>query len=918
MKFLQRFFIVSLTLCILFGSTVFLHAEEEDSYLVYDASGNATPERFDSYSAANRFFNSSLEDFHNAVLRHNGEVVRMEYGIVEFRVNEGCSLSLDYTSDIRGDKGNINGCYGIDALYLGSSSDDSTVYFAISGDEGRIRRDSVILHPFEELGVRTSVYSVSGGSLHHDIKTQLSSDYYSGSIILDKAPDYLQEGRSYYSYDGHYFYEDFFLMSDDYRDSVRENSVNAEEPYYNYYQYLSHRTMTNYEYSEIEEYFTDVLQFDKRLNSYSDQSWDNANDSVNRSQYAGELKSFFQYQDLYGSNALMMLSLSINESAYGKSLRAYTRNNLFGHAAYDSDEERYASRYNSVEASVYSHAKYYISDSYSNSRKSTYNGSFFGNKVSGMNVQYSPDPYWGEKAAMNYHRLDSTLSSKDQNAFCIGIIEKIVRLPVYEDEDLNRILYTMRGKAQFAFVILEDLGEVYKVQIDRSGRDDYIYDFETCVGYVEKDVFDYMLNEDKIRENEYVKISFDPDGGHFHKLEEMTLMVKKGSMPAVNDPQKDGYVFTSFDKEISPAKEDTVYKAQYRKINEVLLEEGFDNTIETGKYLDLSGAKLRVIYEDGEEELVEIDTDMITSYDRNIPGRKDISINYQGFSIPYSVVVSNNLSSLREGLENKIAKNITSYQENGSHSASDLLAIKKDLGKVDHIYSFEEIRLLEKMLLEDEKFRLHIEDNCLSLSVSGLALAADDLNAEKEKFLPDTYYLRASEADEEAKERLEKVSAGYGFTPEKAFKLALYKNRDEITIDKPVIIQVRLDPEDADRTISVYYLDQYNDVRKCRTTRTKNYVQFMSSGLGNYLVLSLDSANSYDIADTEERFSAANDYLDTHAYFYEGMIFAGIVLAGTLLSVIYCLIDYKRKKTWKDFKRSLRNGDTVPAEKQKN
>lgn len=63
---------------------------------------------------------------------------------------------------------------------------------------------------------------------------------------------------------------------------------------------------------------------------------------VNRSPLHDSLTSFFnQYQ--YGSNALMMLSLAFNESAIGKSSFAYTRNNLFGHAAYDSDAEKLAS-----------------------------------------------------------------------------------------------------------------------------------------------------------------------------------------------------------------------------------------------------------------------------------------------------------------------------------------------------------------------------------------------------------------------------------------------------------------------------------------------------------------------------------------------------------------------------------------------
>ena len=57
----------------------------------------------------------------------------------------------------------------------------------------------------------------------------------------------------------------------------------------------------------------------------------------------------------------MMLSLALNESASGRSALSYNRNNLFGHAAYDSDVEKNASRYLRVSDSIYAHAAHYLS-----------------------------------------------------------------------------------------------------------------------------------------------------------------------------------------------------------------------------------------------------------------------------------------------------------------------------------------------------------------------------------------------------------------------------------------------------------------------------------------------------------------------------------------------------------------------------
>ena len=54
------------------------------------------------------------------------------------------------------------------------------------------------------------------------------------SIAIGPAPKFMKEDTNYCSYDGHYFYEN-------YNDLIEDKKLN-KKPYYNYYQYIPHRT----------------------------------------------------------------------------------------------------------------------------------------------------------------------------------------------------------------------------------------------------------------------------------------------------------------------------------------------------------------------------------------------------------------------------------------------------------------------------------------------------------------------------------------------------------------------------------------------------------------------------------------------------------------------------------------------------
>ena len=128
-------------------------------------------------------------------------------------------------------------------------------------------------------------------------------------------------------------------------------------------------------------------------------------------------------ENTYGVNALLTLSVAINESGWGQSRIAKDKNNLFGMGAIDSDPYNGAYSYPSTRESVLDFTQNFISNGYANPRDWRYWGSFLGNKNLGANVKYASDPFWGEKAASFAMQIDYYLSGnnvknlKDENYY---------------------------------------------------------------------------------------------------------------------------------------------------------------------------------------------------------------------------------------------------------------------------------------------------------------------------------------------------------------------------------------------------------------------------------------------------------------------------------------------------------------------
>ena len=260
----------------------------------------------------------------------------------------------------------------------------------------------------------TSTYSVTNSDIRHNYVAKIQNTYNgsSGRTIGPK-PTMLNTG-TYYSFDGHYFYTNLETMIKDYKNGNFNNSVNKNNPYYNYYMYLSNHTKTAYSSINIDEYIRNNL-------GYKENVYGNAAKGSNSRLY-GSGTFFYYAQEKYGVNAILSLSLSRNETGNGTSYLAVNKNNGFGLNAVDSNPINGANWYASFSSSILGYASKWITYGYAHPRDWRYFGPQFGDKWIGMNVKYASDTYWSEKMAANYYSLDKALGMQDYNYYQLGVV----------------------------------------------------------------------------------------------------------------------------------------------------------------------------------------------------------------------------------------------------------------------------------------------------------------------------------------------------------------------------------------------------------------------------------------------------------------------------------------------------------------
>ena len=346
------------------------------------------------------------------------------------------------------------GSYGaVDGVLLDTAySNAKNVFVAkikIGNYVGWIRQNAYEIVPITWVKSSSS-YTVTD-EIRHNYVTKIT-DNYSGTDgrTIGPKPTMLEKG-TYYSYDGHYFYKNLTTMIKDYKAGHYNNSVNKDKPYYNYYQYLSNHTRTNYSSINIDEYLRNNLGYVKDVFG---------NDNMNKvehksSKLYGKGAYFYYAQENYGANAALTLALARNESGNGTSNISINRNNGFGMNAVDSNPYEGSTWFPTFMSSIYEFAQYYVTYGYLDPNDWRYYGPQFGNKGIGMNVKYASDVYWSEKMAANYYFMDLSFGMQDYIYYQLGIITS----PVYARANTNtssKAVYYYR-KEESGVVIIDEV-----------------------------------------------------------------------------------------------------------------------------------------------------------------------------------------------------------------------------------------------------------------------------------------------------------------------------------------------------------------------------------------------------------------------------------------------------------------------------
>ncbi len=891
--------------------------EWEDGYVVVGISEDQEQliQKFTTYKNAKLAYNKAIGNYDNVFISYEGEIIQAQYAVVKVQSTSSCDYNVEFRNSIDNGSNYINGCYGADAAYLDTSSDGSKVKFKISGVEGWANKSDMEIIPVEFVNSRLSTYIVKGENLYHQIKQSFASDFYAAMIDLGKAPVYLQEDIEYYSYDGHYFYHptQFREMLDDYKKGEYSSSVNQDDPYYNYYQYITHRSLTKVTYEEMKRYFAEELKIYSPIDSYLDLDKDSSNDTLTQSQFYGQESSFYQYQYQYGANALMMIALSMNETAMGRSSLAFTRNNLFGHAAYDSDVEKNASRYFDVSSSIYSHAKYYISGSYTNPSRFQFHGGYFGNKANGMNVSYASDPYWGEKAAMYYLKVDEAFGYKDYNAHAIGIKTSLDNVPIYsEPHKDSKVIYRTGKMPEFSFLILDlidtEEGMWYKVQseatIDSNDEVDisYFYDFENYVGYVLKDDIQIVLNEEQLTKIDWVEVTFDAqDGSFLDGSSVLTYTIESNNTPVIEKPQKENALFVGWDKEVIADSEDRVYVAQYRLVDRIEMVSSPKMEYEYNDRIDLSEGKIEVFFSDGETEVVSLTSSMVSGYDLKEPGRQEVSVRYAGKEIAYPIEVRQDLDDLRQEIQSEIIQVIEELGNSDKLSEEQVdkvlgLKRKMDEGMIPYLNQVQ-LRTLDQIIYKAINHQIYyvIYDNGLDASVSGLSLSIPLGNSLDKSLFKDTYKLTVKKGiKRESFQKVSDVAAGNGYQIHFGMTVTLDKNLKKEEFENPVVISVKKPKNSQSNQLFTVLMFDDGDIIKTYTKQTNEYIQFMASSTGEFVIVSRNTTNEYMIEDVLETVRVNNRDIDLP------LILSILLVLVIVVVTVVIILDYQ----WRRFKKS--------------
>lgn len=324
----------------------------------------------------------------NQVITLNEQIVKMNAGIVRSKPSLKSSLTILYTDPSLSSASQFTYINAHQEMKFVDAT-ENYVKVILAGKTFYIKHEEALLIPLPMIEERNYYTVNDAGELVHMVFNVIMNR--EEFIKLGPAPSFLVKGAKYYSWDGAQFYTTTGLPID--------------KPVYQYFNHLNVRTRTAYTAEEINQYIIN------RLAQLEASGASEYKDATKKSKLIGLGTYLKEAEAKHKINALLMLSISMNESTHGMSFYAQDRNNLFGLGAVDSNPDlaySYNSPGESVDAfiSAFLNKNYYYPAQYAN-------GFALGNKARGINVKYASDPYWGEKAAGHWYTIDKTLGKKD-------------------------------------------------------------------------------------------------------------------------------------------------------------------------------------------------------------------------------------------------------------------------------------------------------------------------------------------------------------------------------------------------------------------------------------------------------------------------------------------------------------------------
>ena len=464
----------------------------------------------DYYSALNAMNNSSNKDTILLERRNNNtKIINAKYALVDLTVRGNINYYYPTASSNESNAYMVTSSQtgAVEGAFIDFDINSRRVKVKLAGYTGWVNEDAYNIVPIVWV-YSIGYYKGSNNEFKHvfarDITTTSSSSY---GIAISKTPSGLNDGKVYFSYDGHYFYTNQYTMIGDYKAGNYNNAANKNNPYYNYYQYLPNHSKTNYSATNINQYIRNGLGYNYTVfGNTLDIKGSFNTDQVSKLYGMGTY--FIHGQEQYGANAILSLGLNRNESGDGRSQISVLKNNGFGQGAVDSSPFGSAYGFLTYQGGIYNHAQHFVGDMYENPNHSYYHGGHFGNKSGGWNIKYASDPFWGEKAASYYYRFDRYYGFQDYNFYQLAINTR--SLNVYSNPNTNsKVLYSIRNEeipviieAEVTGTTVDGNNKWYKIVSDKninSNKDPYSnyaekFDWDNSYAYVPAAYFKKINN----------------------------------------------------------------------------------------------------------------------------------------------------------------------------------------------------------------------------------------------------------------------------------------------------------------------------------------------------------------------------------------------------------------------------------------